>query len=407
VPALSLIVVLGGLSAYTFGLYGRLVHFSQAKSLGEVWEKEKGTESAWIISVSTLTFCFGGALAYSILLGDAFASLAGAAGLTGIGATRQCWIVLLSATVLFPLCNLKSLLALAPLSIAGVISVLTTAGFLGWRCPAMNAASPYASPGGVLLATLTSKQSPVFGTFNKGIPSLASMVLVGMSATSYLAHFSAPGFYHSLRTRSSDDDDSSSVADAEPHPQTLRDYFRVTRYGFGVCTLVNCLIMAFGYLTFGGNCQGVILNNYSTTDIGASICRLLMAVCVAGGYPFLIGGCRSEFLALWKRKSNTEPSRQIEQRVTTILLSLLTSIALVMDNAGFVIGFTGAVVGSGIAYSFPSLLYLSRTKKQKNMSPITRLERLFCRLLIGFGIVSAVIGGAVSLVDNLWPHLLK
>jgi sodium-coupled neutral amino acid transporter 11 len=180
---------------------------------------------------------------------------------------------------------------------------------------------------------------------------------------------------------------------------------------------VNCLVMAFGFLTFGGNSQGVILNNYSTADVGASICRLLMVVCVTGGYPFMIAGCRGEILELWKKrtKSNNNnnitqpppPSRQMERRVTAILLLILTSIALVMDNAGFVIGFTGAVVGSWIGYSFPAQLYLSRTKKQQNMSPITRLERLFCRLLVGFGIVSSGIGGAVSLVDNFWPHLMK
>lgn len=35
VPALGLMTLLGGVSAYTFAMYGRLVHASQAKSLGE------------------------------------------------------------------------------------------------------------------------------------------------------------------------------------------------------------------------------------------------------------------------------------------------------------------------------------------------------------------------------------
>lgn len=40
IPAIALMSVLGIASAYTFILYGRLIHDSQAKSLGELWEKK-------------------------------------------------------------------------------------------------------------------------------------------------------------------------------------------------------------------------------------------------------------------------------------------------------------------------------------------------------------------------------
>ena len=44
-PAIVLMFILGGISAYTFTLYGRLVHDSQAKTLGELWEKKKDKNS--------------------------------------------------------------------------------------------------------------------------------------------------------------------------------------------------------------------------------------------------------------------------------------------------------------------------------------------------------------------------
>jgi sodium-coupled neutral amino acid transporter 11 len=186
VPALVLMTALGGISAYTFAMYGRLVHASQAKSLGELWEKKKNKRSAWFVSVASLTFCFGACLSYSILLGDVSSSMAQSIGWDGIFASRQFWILLLTGTVLYPLCNLRSLLALAPLSLAGVAAVLITTLFIVWRCPLVNGGSPYAAPGGKLLATLSASQLPRFNTIHKGLLNPSSLILLGMSASAYL-----------------------------------------------------------------------------------------------------------------------------------------------------------------------------------------------------------------------------
>ncbi|KAL3904620.1 MAG: hypothetical protein SGILL_009995, partial [Bacillariaceae sp.] len=186
VPALGLMTVLGGVSAYTFALYGRLVHASQAKSLGELWEKKKDKRSAWFVSLASMTFCFGACLSYSILLGDVSSSMAQTVGWSGIFATRQFWIIALTTTILFPLCNLRSLLALAPLSLAGVAAVLITTLFIAWRCPLANTLSPYVAPAGKLLKTLSKTQLPLFNTFNNGLFHPSSLILLGMSASAYL-----------------------------------------------------------------------------------------------------------------------------------------------------------------------------------------------------------------------------
>jgi sodium-coupled neutral amino acid transporter 11 len=402
--AVALIILLGALSAYTFGLYGRLIHLSQAKSLGELWEKEKGKKSAWLISVASMTFCFGAALSYSILLGDTFSALAHTGGLTGIGASRNLWILLITTTIIFPLCNLRSLLALAPLSMLGVFAILVTTVFLGWRCPSINMSSPYAvASGGALLDTLTSHQAPKFNTMFKGFGSPSSMILGGMAASSYMGHFSAPGFYHSVRKA---DQDDNVTSDSTTNRKALLDYFKVTLGGFGSITLINCLVMAFGFLTFGGNANGVILNNFSTIDPWASLCRLLMAVCVMGGYPFLIAGCRSEMLELWKRRTQREPTRRLEKTITATLLSILAGLGMVIKNAGFVIGLNGALMGSAMVYIFPSLLFLEHTKKLTGMSKRIRLERWFCRFLVGFGATAALMGGGISVIATYFPNSL-
>jgi amino acid permease len=142
------------------------VHAYKAKNLGELWEKEKGSKSAWMIYVASLTFCFGAALSYSILLGDAFSALAHTDGLSRIGASRSFWILLVTSTTLSPLCNLESLLALTPLPVMGVFAMLITTIFSGWRCPALDMSCPYATASsGAMLQS--SHQLPKFTTFCK------------------------------------------------------------------------------------------------------------------------------------------------------------------------------------------------------------------------------------------------
>lgn len=397
---------LGALSAYTFVLYGRVLSVHQSQSLGELWRKEKG-KSAWMISLATMAFCFGGALSYSILIGDMFEALAHSAGLSGIFLARPFWILLLSSTVLFPLCNLDSLLSLAPLSIVGVVAVAITTCFLGWRCPQFNSMSPYALSGG-LLSKISSTMAPKFNTYQSPLFSPPTTILIGMAASAYLGHFSAPSFYQSLNK--ANPNKANSDTDNQSSSEGIKNYKIVSWLGFGVATLLNCLVMTFGFLTFGGSSSGMILNNYSFKDSGAAICRLLMAICVLGGFPFLVGGVVDEFLQLRGKKQEGEALRKTRKMTTSVTLSVLTGLSLIMKNAGFVIGFSGAVMGSCIVYIFPALLFLSNSGKKLesgSRSWSQKLERLGCRLVVGFGACVALLGGCVSVASTYFPHLLK
>jgi len=401
-PALAIMVGLGAISAYTFILYGRSLNVHKSHSLGELWKKEKGERSSWMISMTTMTFCFGGALSYSILLADTFEALAHTLSLRGMCLSRSFWILTLTPTLLYPLCNLQSLLSLAPLSVAGVAAVATTTCFLGWRCPSFNPRSPYSAAGGALIGTLSSNLAPTFNTYNKPLFSPSSAILIGMAASAYLGHFSAPSFYGSLKPKSEKSNSSSS--------QEMVNYNIVAALGFTSAALLNCLVMAFGFLTFGGSSSGLILNNFSLQDLGASVCRLLMVVCVLGGYPFLVSGVVEEFLQLRGKHKTRQTSREARKNATTCTLFLLTALSLVMEDAGFVIGFSGAVMGSFIVYVFPALLFLSHSKKIPKLSHPRRaqtIERIFCRFLVGFGAIVAVLGGFVSAISTFSPKLLR
>ena len=399
--AMALMAVLGVLSTYTFALYGRLIHKTQARSLGELWESISGKGSSWIVGLCSLVFGLGATLSYSILVCDVFQTLATALGGSGLLITKPFWVLVMTLGAIIPLCSMKDLNKLAPVSAVGVTGIMSTSLFLAWRCPFINPQSPYAA-GGALLSTLTASQIPAFGTIAKGFGSPSSMVLGGMAASAYLGHFAAPDFYHAVKRT----DSSSSEGSESRSVKTMRDFFKVTIASFSTVIFINCLMMAFGFLTFGGNSDGIILNNFSAMDPFATVCRLLMSISVLGGYPFIISACRGEASELYKRKTKKEATPSVQKKINLSMLAGIASLALVLKSAGFVIGFNGALMGSAIVYIFPCLLFLSATSEVAPRSRRLSFERLFCKFLVGFGVFASATGAVVSVLDQYFPSLL-
>jgi len=99
-------------------------------------------------------------------------------------------------------------------------------------------------------------------------------------------------------------------------------------------------------------------------------------------------------------------------RVTRLLLGIITVVALVLENVGFVVGLNGAIMGSAIIYIFPSIMYLRSTAKRLangslKDSNAVRLEQMFNRFLVAFGILCVILGGGVTIADAFYPQLLQ
>lgn len=222
----------------------------------------------------------------------------------------------------------------------------------------------------------------------------------------YRGHFIAPDLYHSLGNDSRSNTLRIVDGDEENKPfnddqfDLLNSFYKITQAGFLSTIIINCSIMTFGFLTFGGNAMGVILNNYSTLDKGATVCRLLTAISVIGGYPFLISACRGEILKLYSLKTEQKPKRRHEKLTTLILMTIVTLLSMVVSDAGLIIGLSGAVMGSALVYIFPSLLYLSNTNPIKPKLRMLILERMFCRFLLVFGIFAAS-AGVLSVITGV------
>lgn len=118
------------------------------------------------------------------------------------------------------------------------------------------------------------------GKLLHGAPLMSPMVfvLVSMLSTAYIAHYNAPKFYAELEDRS--------------------QLGKVTYTSFTFSALLFVLMMGCGFLTFGANSKGLILNNYAEQDLLAKACRLAIGSSILFGYPLTFIGARDGILSL-------------------------------------------------------------------------------------------------------------
>jgi sodium-coupled neutral amino acid transporter 11 len=279
-PANAFMLVLGALSAYTFWILGRLAYATGGRTLSDTWtrvhrQQRHGMRSstARVVSAANLVYCVGLCLAYSLVLGDSLSALLRSAVVVGGSSSsvpssssssswlisRHSVILAVTAAVLWPLCNLRSMKALEPFSVAGVLSSLFVTCFVAFRCPVLVPSSPYGS-GGQFVSSLPPMLQPQFGTYSR-LFSAAPVVMIALGCVAWMGHFSAPEFYHLLgggrapNEEAKLDDSPARSPRQQDNPQQLNKYKIVTVVGYSIVALLNALMLSCGFLTFGGRSQ--------------------------------------------------------------------------------------------------------------------------------------------------------
>jgi hypothetical protein len=185
IPAVALIVFIGTLSAYGFALIGRVCSLTGTTSFRDAWSASISKETSFIPawSVTAKTLC--AVLAYSMILGDTFSSLAVTAG---FAVSKQVTLIGVTGALLLPLCLLKDLSSLAPFSLLGSLGMVYTATAMGIR----YFGKAYVGSG-KFAQDLPQAMRPAFGTIGAaGVLNPSTAILIGMLSTSYMAHFNAP-----------------------------------------------------------------------------------------------------------------------------------------------------------------------------------------------------------------------
>jgi len=366
VPAAVLLLVAAAVSAYTFALIGRCCELTGTNTFREAWAKAIGEKNAWVMSLTSTGNTGLGCLMLSIILADAAASLFTALGAPAILTCRSWALLAVTGGILLPLCFLESCDAFKYTSFAGSCGLLYTVVAIVAR----YLEGSYL-PGRHLHTQIASQFQPAIGVHGGTIWSPRALVLVSCLTVAFTAHYNAPKFYRELERRS------------------LPRFYVVAAFGFSCAAIISVAAMLCGFLTFGGNSAGFILNNYAHKDGLIAAARTAISVSVICSYPLVFNCLREDVLEMMGTMGS---SRRVMQRATLMLLGTITGLAIVLPDLGVVAAVTGALFGSAIVYVFPALIFLYAAG-----SNASRLERTLNCGIVLLGCVLAAVGVYASL----------
>jgi len=368
-PATALIALMGIISAYTFGLIGRVNRATNTVSYSDAWDETVGKKSSFIIAFSCFIDCFFGNLSYSMILADTMVNLLAS---VGIAVSRTQSLLGFTGIVLLPLCLMKNLASLAPFSLVGITGMLYTTFAMVMR----YVSGAYAAPNGKFLATALT--APVFGAAGaKAVFSAKSLILTCMLSNAYIAHFNAGKYL------------------AELKDNTLGRFNQVIAWSFGAAITLYSIITAVGFLTFGAASNGLILNNYSNKDLIMSFSRIAVAISVTGSYPLLFDGTRDGLLDLFKVPKEKRDNALLN-KYTFGILALTTFAASKLTDLGLVASIGGATFGTALVFIYPAIMFLKLQAKRGKKGSI---ESNICKLIAILGVVMGAIGTKLAFND--------
>jgi len=317
VPALFLIASMGTLSGFGFATIGKVCSYTGASTYREAWAESVGPKTSWIPACSTTFKTFFACLAISMVLADTFGGL-----LQRSPDERTAILVTLTVVILLPLCWMKNLASLAPFSLVGIIGMLYTAFAMTLR----YLDGSY-GVGGALREQLADNLQPAFGDAGwKSALQPNTLILVCMLSTAYMAHFIAPKVYQELENN------------------TLPRFYSVVSKSFGISIGLFCFITAIGFLTFGSNSSGLILNNYAGKDVWMSLSRVGVAVSLVFTYPLVFTGCRDGIIDLLGVPAEKKTENGLLNTTTIIMLSIITLLAASLKDVSFVLAIAGGIL---------------------------------------------------------------
>eukprot|EP00928_Gymnodinium_smaydae_P030702 TRINITY_DN22756_c0_g1_i1.p1 TRINITY_DN22756_c0_g1~~TRINITY_DN22756_c0_g1_i1.p1 ORF type:complete len:561 (+),score=127.12 TRINITY_DN22756_c0_g1_i1:80-1762(+) len=385
-PALVAALTLGVLSGYGFVLIADACSRTGETTYQGAWAKAVSPRTSWLPAAACCAKAAIGCISFSMILADCLSRILEPLQLPAALAARGPVMVALTASVLFPLCTMKSLAPLAKFSFLGVLSNVYICAFVLLRC--FDGSYSVARSGSLLPA------APVAPSFaasaGAGGPlSLAAqpgfLVLLSILATAFLAHYNAPLFYEQLAPDANGDKAGRFLA--------------VSLLGFGAAAVIFSVVMVGGFLTFGKSSLGLILNNYAATDPLASLARGAVLLSLVTAYPLVFLSLRKQVLSVLPDDAKALAEKR-PRFVALVLLSAVTAVALSLRDLGKLAAFAGAAFGSFLIYVAPAVMVLSA--QRRGLGPKPRgaggaLARSVQLLLIPLGLALGALGAMQSL----------
>ena len=391
--AVALILVMGTINAYYFSIMGKVCDWTNATTFSQAWERTMGNETsslfASIICVKTALSC----VAYSMIIAESFQSIAISAGFLDTTPTEA--LLAVTGVALLPLCCMKDLSSLAPFSLAGILGFAYTGGAMSLRAldGSYHLAPIDTIESGKFLVDLQDPYKPSFG--HDG-PELHGLVLACTLATAFVSHYNAPRFHNELETK--------------------EEFDTVTYTSFGISAALMAVIAVAGFTTFGIASAPVILNNYSPYDPLVAAGRTAIAASLVTTFPFPFFGLRD---SIWDamnvpiEQRNTTEGNINNILVTIGLLTMITGIALSVNDLSLLMSLGGGTIATAVYSVFPTVMFHKAVENQQQqllngdaIKSFTEQHQLDMKLtsgLMGLCIMTGAIGVGMTL-QNHFPH---
>jgi len=266
---------------------------------------------------------------------------------------------------------MKDLSALAPTSFGALIAVLYTLVVMVVRYVDKSYAE-----GGTYYVAREIETTGHFMTFGFG-----SLQLVNALAVAFLCHYNGCKYYR------------------EYINHTPGRFRQTVGIAFSVVSCMFAVAMLFGYMTFNQISEAVILNNYSTDDLMINIARLAMGLANVFSFPLMFSGLREQAIELicFFMPSMTETTDYVwfQNVLSTVMLIIITIVAIIVTDASIVVGLVGSLCGSATIYVIPCLIFDRATIKG---SLCDATERTVVRVIGFTGVVLMFAGAIVTVV---------
>eukprot|EP01083_Nonionella_stella_P049420 131702_1 len=282
-----------------------------------------GPKGYYAVVVSMFLFAFGAMVAYLVIIGDTVPMVfSHVFSESHPLASRRVCIVLFGILLIFPLCLLKSMANLAWSSSLSVLSVAVIVVAIVSQAPgeardqgisAETQAHPYAF--------------------------IRPSVFAGIGALSF-----AFVCQH-----------SSFIVFNTLYEPTVERWALVTHISVGVSWVASCILAVGAYLSFFGESQGDILNNFDFKNVFINVARMLLAMTMVFTYPmenFVARHCVHAIIAKGRNPTSAE-----FYLVTLIIWGTSMIIALSFEDLGLILELTGSVSASMLGYILPILLH--------------------------------------------------
>ncbi|KAJ1453552.1 transmembrane amino acid transporter protein-domain-containing protein [Pelagophyceae sp. CCMP2097] len=357
VPALALIAVFGGASAYTLWLSALIAQKSGKSStaLSTVWAAAN-LPAPKLVDALVATLCAGCCVFYAAFAADLFGALlpfSRPAVLAGLGA------------VVAPLCLGDDLSVLKYSSYAGLVGAFYTASLLGWRgLQTVPAAAAKAAP----------------GLFRVGS---GTAVLANTLVVAYLCHYNALQYYNELEPNA-----------GQRHAAPKR-YGAVALRSIVLTSIVFSLSLFGGRAAFGESAMPNVLNNLGG-DVVSSLAKLGTGVAILSGFPLMFAGLKA---ALDGVTAFGAPGSRRGTHVSLLVAFGAAAAVATDEDIGLVIELLGSTLGCAAVYIVPGL-----AAWMSSSAVIPDAHRNAGGCVAAAGAVLAVFGTALTLKTHFNAH---